>query len=176
MYMLRFPTPLARVYCSNLLLTILDSVVSIFLQSFNIDLAFCSRTPSPAALYVYSRLVGILVSYERRRDESATRGVFPPAEQTRRSSYKQSNRTMHLVFRSSAGPWLLMQRSTRSGHENMHYEWWGEGRECREFGAHASDGQVPGSLFRNGRRCRCKLSNSQEEGGGRTGVAYFLLQ
>ena len=56
MYMLHFPTPLARVYCSNLLLTILDSVVSIFLQSFNIDLAFCSRTPSPAALYVYSRL------------------------------------------------------------------------------------------------------------------------
>ena len=37
MYMLRFPTPLARVYCSNLLLTILDSVVSIFLQSFSID-------------------------------------------------------------------------------------------------------------------------------------------
>ena len=37
-----------------------------------------------------------------------------------------------------------------------------------------------GSFFRNGRRlgrrCRCKLSNSQEEGGGRTGVAYFLLQ
>ena len=69
MYMLRFPTPLARVYCSNLLLTILDRdsvvLVSIFLQSFNIDaasdprqapLAFCSRTLSLAALYVYSRL------------------------------------------------------------------------------------------------------------------------
>ena len=106
MYMLHFPTPLARVYCSNLLLTILDSVVSIFLQSFNIDaasdprqapMAFCSRTPSSAALYVYSR-VGILVSYERRRDESATRGVFPPAEQTRRPSSKQSNRICTSCF------------------------------------------------------------------------------
>ena len=73
MYMLRFPTPLARVYCSNLLLTILDSVVSIFPQSFNIDLAFCSRIPSDSPdaghpLCVFTT-VGTLVSYERRRDE-----------------------------------------------------------------------------------------------------------
>ena len=33
------------------------------------------------------------------------------------------------------------------------YEWWDEGR-AGEFGAHVSDGQVPGSLFRNGRRCQ----------------------
>ena len=73
MYMLHFPTPLARVYCSNLLLTILDSVVSIFPQSFNIDLAFCSRIPSDSPdagrpLCVFTT-VGTLVSYERRRDE-----------------------------------------------------------------------------------------------------------
>ena len=41
------------------------------------------------------------------------------------------------------------------------YEWWDEGR-AGEFGAHASDGQVPGSLFRNGRRCQMQTVKERE--------------
>ena len=43
------------------------------------------------------------------------------------------------------------------------YEWWGEGG-AGEFGAHASDGQVPGSLFRNGRRCQMQTVKKREGG------------
>ena len=46
------------------------------------------------------------------------------------------------------------------------YEWWGEGR-AGEFGAHASDGQVPGSLFRNGRRCQMQTVKKRGENRGR---------